>query len=326
MPVRAEDYRGWNSYLTPPEYPMRIDPPGGRLWSANNRQLAGGEEAKIGDAGADVGARATQIRDDLFARGTSDEHDLLAIQTDDRALWIEPWRRLALAALDDAALAGHPARAQFRHIVSTWNGRADAGEAGYELVRAFYGSLYDAWFGRLDDALAEVEPGLSYHYANSRTLAVMDTLASRHAWIPPGFASWDAFVIDCIDRTIATLTRDGAPLERARWGERNRAAIMHPFARMIPTTIPVLHALLAAPRDALPGDFNMPRVQGPSFGASERLVVAPGHEENGIFNMPGGQSGNPVSPYFLAGHDAWVRGDATPFLPGAVQHRMQLRP
>jgi penicillin amidase len=83
---------------------------------------------------------------------------------------------------------------------------------------------------------------------------------------------------------------------------------------------------LTAPRDPLPGDFNMPRVQAPSFGASERMVVSPGREQEGIFEMPGGQSGHPLSPYFLAGHEAWVRGDATPFLPGPVVHRMELTP
>jgi penicillin amidase len=40
--------------------------------------------------------------------------------------------------------------------------------------------------------------------------------------------------------------------------------------------------------------------------------------------MPGGQSGHPLSPYFLAGHDAWVRGEPTPFMPGVAVHRLEL--
>ena len=95
---------------------------------------------------------------------------------------------------------------------------------------------------------------------------------------------------------------------------------------MIPPALAPLSALLAAPADPLSGDFNMPRVQGASFGASERMVVSPGHEDEGIFHMPGGQSGNPASPYFLAGHEAWVRGEAAPFLPGPARHELTLRP
>ena len=36
--------------------------------------------------------------------------------------------------------------------------------------------------------------------------------------------------------------------------------------------------------------------------------------------MPGGQSGQPLSPFFLAGHEVWVRGERTPFLPGPAVH------
>jgi penicillin amidase len=70
----------------------------------------------------------------------------------------------------------------------------------------------------------------------------------------------------------------------------------------------------------------MPRVQNPRNGASERLVISPGHEQDGIFHMPGGQSAHPLSPYFRAGHGAWVRGEPSPFLPGAKAHLLELRP
>ena len=80
------------------------------------------------------------------------------------------------------------------------------------------------------------------------------------------------------------------------------------------------------PSDPLPGDINMPRVADTDFGASERMVVSPGHEDEGIIHMPGGQSGNPLSPFWGAGHEAWVRGEPTPFLPGKTSHTMTLRP
>jgi penicillin amidase len=70
----------------------------------------------------------------------------------------------------------------------------------------------------------------------------------------------------------------------------------------------------------------MPRIQSPSFGASERMVISPGHEAQAIFEMPGGESGNPASPYFLAGHENWVHGSASPFLPGPAVHRLVLMP
>lgn len=323
LPLRSDTYRGWHGYLPPEAYPSRIDPPAGRIWSANNRTLPADEAARIGDAGADLGARATQIRDDLLALPHATERDMLATQTDDRALWIEPWRRIALDALDASALDGHPERAAFRRLVETWNGRADVSAVGYRLLRAFYYSLYDAWFGALDKEMSAFAPELGYRAANSRYEATMETLAEQHAWVPEGYADWRAFVLDRIDRSIAQLPK-GTRLGDARWGERNRSAIAHPFARMVPSWLPWVRGWLSTPSDPLPGDINMPRVQSPAFGASERFAVSPGHEQDGIFEMPGGQSGNPLSPYFLAGHETWVRGDAAPFLPGPAVHTLKL--
>ena len=121
------------------------------------------------------------------------------------------------------------------------------------------------------------------------------------------------------DRVIADLTKDGKPLSAATWGQRNIAASAHPFA----SSIPVLGRFLKVPADMLPGDAHMPRVSGPTFGQSERLSVSPGREEQGIFNMPAGQSGHPLSPYFLDGRAAWVAGTPTPLLPGPAQHTLE---
>lgn len=323
LPFDSATYRGWQSYLAPDAYPSRIDPPLGRLWTANNRTLPPAEAALAGDAGADVGARASQIRDDLFAVPRASERDMLSIQTDDRALWIDSWRRLALSALDTGALKDHPQRAEFQRQIETWNGRADANATGYRLERAFYFSLYDAWFGKLDADIAAPGLQLGYRAASSRYDAVMEALAAHRAWVPDGVTDWRAFMLDRIDHAIAGLPAH-TKLEDARWGDRNRAAIEHPLARALPSWLPWVHGWLGAPHDPLPGDFNMPRVQTPTFGASERMVVSPGREHDGIFEMPGGQSGNPLSPYFLAGHEAWVHGDTTPFLPGKTVHRLEL--
>jgi penicillin G amidase len=333
IPYDSATYRGWQGYLSPEHYPKRVDPPLGRLWTANNRVVMSNDAALIGDAGADLGARASQIRDDLLAAPGPDERAMLSIQTDDRAQWIDVWRRVALDALDASALEGHAKRAAFRQQLLAWNGRADADAVGYRLTRAFFFSLYDAWFGRLDADLAGAMPAsdtgnapLGLRVANSRYEAVMETLAERHAWVPDGFIDWRAFMLERIDHTIAELPASTS-VDTARWGERNRAAIEHPFARIVPSWLPWVRGWLGAPHDALPGDINMPRVQTPNFGASERMVVSPGREQSGIFEMPGGQSGHPLSPYFLAGHETWVRGEGgerAPFLPGAPVHRLTL--
>jgi penicillin amidase len=80
------------------------------------------------------------------------------------------------------------------------------------------------------------------------------------------------------------------------------------------------------PAEPLDGAVHMPRVQQASFGASERFAVSPGREDEGYFHMPAGQSGHPLSPFYRAGHEAWVEGAPTPFLPGPERHRLTLAP
>jgi len=70
----------------------------------------------------------------------------------------------------------------------------------------------------------------------------------------------------------------------------------------------------------------VPRVAAPAFGASERFAVEPGHEEYGYFHMPGGQSDNPLSPFYGAGEADWAAGKATPFLPGPAKFTLTLTP
>ena len=60
----------------------------------------------------------------------------------------------------------------------------------------------------------------------------------------------------------------------------------------------LVQPLARMPADPLPGGrSDMPLIQGPDFGASERLVVSPGVEDRGIFQMPCGQSGHPLRPF-----------------------------
>ena len=89
--------------------------------------------------------------------------------------------------------------------------------------------------------------------------------------------------------------------------------------------MPALARFLDMKKDPLPGDDHMPRVSSPTHGASERFVVSPGREDEGYFHMPTGQSSHPLSPYFGAGHQAWLTGEKTPFLPGPPRYTLTLR-
>ena len=95
----------------------------------------------------------------------------------------------------------------------------------------------------------------------------------------------------------------------------------------IPTYIMALFGkYLNLPSDPLPGDLYTPRASGPRVGPSERMVVSPGHEQDGILHIPTGQSGHPLSPHYGDQYRAWLNGEPTPFLPGPKEHSLTLVP
>lgn len=308
--------RTWHALLPAAGYPRVVNPPGGQMSTANSRQLLGANARLIGDGGFDLGARNHQLREDLQALAPkAGVREAFRVSLDDRALFIAPWRERALAALDAGALAGHPARAEFRRLLEQgWTGRASVDAVGYRLARRFMWALHDLLFGAADAELARLDPKASVAAATTRWPVVLARLleARPAGWLPPAYPSWQALELAAVDRAIADLTAHGAALADASWGARNTAEIAHPISM----AAPALRRWLAAPAEPLPGDANMPRVAGPKFGQSERMTVSPGREEEGLFDMPGGQSGHPLSPFFLRGHEEWVRGVAGPLLPG----------
>jgi len=319
--------RRWAGWLDDAEVPVIRDPADGLLWTANNRVVGGAAYQLLGDGGYDDGQRAAALRDDLRALtarpGKVRPADLLAVQLDDRGRHLERWQRLLLETLDDAAVAAEPARGPLREFARHWGGRAAPDSVGYRLVRAFRQRATERvlapFFARAAAAYPRFSPG-RFHTEE----AVWRLLTARPAHLlNPAHESWAALLLAAADAVRADVERSGLPLARYTWGARNTLRMAHPFSRFLPGP---LARLLDLPADALPGDNDLPRVQGPGFGASERLVVSPGHEDEAIFHMPGGQSGHPLSPFYRAGHAAWVRGQPTPLLPGPAAHTLLLQP
>ncbi len=301
----------WPGLRDPAETPRVVDPPGGQVWTANNR-VAGGEAlGLIGLGPYDVGTRAGMIRDDLARLSAPvTERDLFQIQLDDRGVSLMRWQGLLLETLDAEALRGRPDRAALRSRVERWGGRASVDSPGYGPVRAFHETLDTL----LTASLLTPVRALYADADDLRESALWALATQQPAYLlPPDVSSW---------RALLLRAADAATAEPPTWGDHNRADIKHPLA----DALPFVGRFLRMPPDPLPGDAPMPRVARPDFGASERMVVSPGHEADGILDMPGGQAGHPMSPYWGAGHDAWVSGRPLPFLPGRAVWTLRLVP
>lgn len=318
---------GWDGYLESDQVPMVLRPESGRLWTANNR-IMGGEYLKtVGDGRFDPGARAKQIRDRLFEKESFSERDLLAIQLDDEARMMKVWQVWLRESI-----AGSPEISQeMQGYAEQEELRASTDSVAYRVVHEFRNQVLARIYGVDVSRRGTVDSkkrGLAGRLGIARSFAisyedVAEELIEQKPqhWLPAEYESWEALLGDAAKQTQVELTKD-QPLSQATWGKRNQAAIRHPLSR----AVPALGVLLDMPAVELPGDSHLPRVQSPSAGASQRMVVSPGKEELGIYHQPGGASGHPLSDYYRAGFDDWVQGNASSMLPGSTVHTIEIIP
>ncbi len=324
----SDGSRGWLGLLPPERVPVIRDPEDGRLWSANNRTVSGEALALLGDGGYRLGARAGQIRDVLYAHTTASVDDQHALQLDNRPLLMERWRTLLLDLLTDEAVADKPRWQELRRVVSDeWSGRVEPGSASYRLVRGFRAFAVRALAGHLLAATVEVDEQFEYWlWMGQYEGPLWQLIEQRPAYLlPPDQPSWDAWLLSGVEGMFGFYEQLGlgeVPVAELTWGEGPMWRIPHVLVSGFPPAMLVL----SLPAPSVLGDDDMPLVLRPGLGPSLRMVVSPGHEEEGIFTMPGGQSGHPMSPHWGDHHEAWAAGQTSPFLPGDAVHTLILEP
>jgi len=321
----ADGWRGWNGWLTPAEYPRIVDPPGGRLWTANARVVDGSMLAALGDGNYDIGARAREIRDRLREREQFTARDLLDIQLDARSMFLSRWRDLILRHLDPDITGGDAARGRFREIVEKdWTGEASPDSAAYRLTRMFRDQVMERVISFVVAECYEADPKFNYTWIRRREGAIWKLVTDRPTHLlNPGYGSWSDLLTASIDAIIQeAIENSSGDLARKKWSDYNVIAYRHPLSG----ALPFVSRWLDMPAAKFPGDVFTPRVHWNISGASERMVVSPGHEREGILHMPTGQSGHPLSPFYSNSHDAWARGEPTPFMPGPTRYTLTLAP
>jgi penicillin amidase len=321
----ADGTRGWNGWLEDSEYPRIVDGQDGRIWTANARVVGGDLLATLGDGSYEVGSRARIIRDRLMAKERFTARDMLDIQLEAGADFLARWRDLILKTLTSEGTREHAQRARFREIVERgWSGQARPESAAYLLTRQFRELVSERIFTSVLAECYEADPTFDYTTVRRREGPIWRIVSEQPTHLlDPRYRTWSEMLVNTIDATIEEVTREhGGDLEDRRWSEFNVTAYRHPLS----AAVPFLGRWLDMPRNEIPGDLFTPRMAWGSVGASERMVVSPGREADGIMHMPTGQSGHPLSPFYANSHDAWVKGEPTPFLPGPAQHSLTLVP
>lgn len=312
----------WLRLLTADEYPRIINPQNDRLWTANSRVVGNKMLEKIGNGGYALGARSLQIKQNLAAKSSFNETALFAIALDDKANFLVPWQQFMLSSvLTDDMLTKHPNWHEVKSILNDRNLAASIDSVAYRLVRNFRLNIREQVFEIFNENMLKLDSNYDFQTIRHQIETPLWQLITQQ---PDNFLwrthdNWLALFEASLEKTLAQMSATST-LSNATWGKQNTSKIQHPLS----CAIPFIGRWLDMPEVELPGDSYMPRVQGPSFGASQRMVVSPGHEDSGIFQMPTSQAGHPWSPYYGLGHESWLNGTASSFLPGPTQYTLTL--
>ena len=321
----ADGSVGWNGYVEPENLPRVIDPPEGILASANDRRLGKNYPYVIGHQFGN-GYRAYRITQQLKQMPKIGEQAMFNLQLDTESEFYAFYQQLALTSLTKEVIAMQPDLAEARDYLLAWDGRADVDSLGFALLVEFRKQLIESVFAPFLSASREADKDFSYSwtYIDTPLKALLNEKSSQTLPDAAHYQNWGEFILGQLKNSIQGLKaqQPEVALMDLNWGRQNRVKQMHPFSR----ALPVLSYLLDMSGEALPGCAFCVRAAGPGFGASERLVVSPGHFDDAILHMPGGQSGQPLSPYYRDQQSYWLKGLPMALLAGKSEHLLVLKP
>ncbi|NGZ59093.1 MAG: penicillin acylase family protein [Nitrospira sp. LK265] len=320
----ADGRVGWTRYISPEAIPRIVDPPSGFVVSANQRMLDASYPYVVGHSFAN-GYRAFRIVERLEAMTKIRERDLFDLQLDSTTQLHEFYRRLAQRLLTDAVVEREPSLAKARLAFEAWSGKADLDSRGFPLVVRFHDVLSRLVFTPYLSSCRERDPQFTYDGDLDTPLRHLLTVQIPELNPDPEhFASWSDFMLNAVRQSVQELESEhrSIPLKDLTWGHVNRVRMLHPLAE----ALPLLGNSLNMPDEPASGCGQCVRVMEDGLGATQRLVVAPGHQGEGILHMPGGQSGHPLSPHYRDQHQYWSEGLPLPLLAGTPVHTLTLVP
>ncbi len=219
----ADGTRRWNGYLAPQEFPRIVDPEAGRIWTANAPVVDGAMLATIGEGGYADGIRARLIRDRLMKLEKATAKDLLSVQLENEARYLERWRTLLLEVM--ASRPTTPPRQEFKQLVeSTWTGRASSDSVAYRLVRTFRTNFVRTVMTTLTSPALIGRSNVRLHAVFQRRRPGLAT-RDREAGPSPGFTvsivgRLDAVVGRCLDRRADSRPRSAGEANLGRGESR----------------------------------------------------------------------------------------------------------
>jgi penicillin amidase len=308
---------GWHADAVPfEEMPSLKNPTCGYVATANNQPVADGTGPYLGMDWAD-GYRASLIVEALDKRNDWDVAAVMALQLDLRAM---PWDEIRYAVLSpptddrDAGLA--------QEMLWSWDGQVAADSPA--------AAIYELFLALMSARVSRSKAPNSQEWAMGRGITPLvpsglfgvrrvGHLVRLMREQPAGWfdRSWPEEIVDALATVVRQLrTEQGNDPRRWAWGRIRPLVLRHPLGRRWP-----LDAIFNVGPIPLGGDANtiaqaavdpLEPTGDVGFFGSLRMVVDLADCSASRFILPGGQSGNPLSPHYEDQLALWKRGEGVP--------------
>jgi penicillin G amidase len=309
---------GWEKDPVPfAQLPYAVNPDEGYLATANNQPRA--DDPKTPFLGVDWidGYRAAAITRALAARTDWDVKDTMALQTDQHSL---PWEEMRETVL--GVPADDPAAKRALELLRGWDGRLSANSPA--------AAVYELFLSEMVMRVVKAKAPRSYDWALGQGVTrLMDhnffcfrrtgQLSRLLHTQPPNWFKrpWPEEIAAALAAVIRDLeTVHGRDPARWAWGRLRRLRMTHLLGGKR-----FLHQVFNLGPVPCGGDtdtinqasvFPLTPTTDCKNIASLRAVIDVGGWANSRFVLPGGQSGNPLSPHYDDLFPLWQRGEGVP--------------
>lgn len=296
----------WQGYLPPDALPRRVNPPEGRIATANEKIVADDYPHFLTSEWS-MPYRGDRVRALLDGQDDHNPASMAAIQRDVRSTVADDLLPHMLAAMEgrgDDLLAA----------MAAWDRemRIDAPEP----------LVFTAWHRHLFARIAadELGPRFEAHRgAHSNFLGrALRGEAGQARWCDdvttPATESCEEMAVAAFGDAVAELgARFGASWRDWRWGDAHRVVMTHNPLSQVPPLRRFFELSAPAPGGLYTVNVATPRWVEPdlysfSHGASFRGIFDLGTPDNSLYVIPTGQSGIPFSPHYRDLFPLWLDG------------------
>ncbi len=310
----------WQGYIPFDKLPSVYNPPSGILATANSRVTPDNDPNPLTlDWAAPY--RNERIWKVLASKPKLSAADMLALQNDVYSTLDQELAQRFTYAIDHADHPNHRLR-NAADLMRSWNGDVTIPTPAAAIVDAARAAL---WPMLLQFRLGE-EWKLYRWYESSFVEEQIVSSQSRR-WLPPQYSNWNDFLAKAVDNGLNAINAPG-DLSSWHFGEVHPVEVEHPLYGMIPW----LRGWTGIGAHPQSGDGTTVKQVSRIFGPSERLTVDFSSLDHSTLNLVIGESGDPLSPYYMDHWSYWYKGTtfALPFSDAAVRasaaHTLTLTP